>query len=713
MRGFSLLLASTGPVALHAAEQRQSMKAAANPIRKVVTMMQALQSKVEAEGEKEKELFDKYMCYCKNGAEALAKTIADAEAKGPELTAAIGEATGKLAQLKDDIKAHQADRAAAKTAMAEATAVREKEAAAFATATGDLKTNLAGLGKAIAAIEKGAGGFLQTSAASLLKKIVMNKGDMLDADRQDVLSFLSSDSEYAPASGEITGILKTMADEMAADLKAATDEETAAIASYDGLMAAKKKEVDSLTKMIEDKLQRVGDLGVEIQEMKNDLGDTADSLEDDKKFLADLDKNCAGKQKLYDEAIKMRGQELAALADTIKILNDDDALELFKKTLPGSSASFLQIQVSASAMKSRALALIQEAQSSSVQRRPALDFISLALSGKKIGFDKIIGMIDDLVVELKAEQESDEKKKEYCAAEFDKSEDKHKVLTKSISDLESAIAESEEGIATTKAEIEALSDGIKALDKSVAEATEQRKEENEEHTALMAGNSAAKELLAFAKNRLNKFYNPKLYKAPAKAELTAEDQATLAAGGTLAPTEAPGGIAGTGVTVLAQKADPGPPPAAPAAYSKKGEESNGIISMIDMLMKDLDKEMTQAELEEKDGQEDYETYMTDSATKRAEDSKTMTDKEGALADLETGLGQQKSDTAQAGKDLGALNEYIHSLHLECDWLVKYFDMRKEARANEVDALEKAKAVLSGADYSLVQTGARKSRKFLH
>merc|ERR1719284_123733 len=156
--------------------------------------MQALQAKVEAEGEKEKELFDKYMCYCKNGAEALAKSIADAEAKGPELTAAIEEATGKLAQLKEDIKAHQADRAAAKTAMAEATAVREKEAAAFAAATGDLKTNLAGLEKAIAAIEKGMGGFLQTSTASLLKKMVMNNDKMMDADRQDVLSFLSADS---------------------------------------------------------------------------------------------------------------------------------------------------------------------------------------------------------------------------------------------------------------------------------------------------------------------------------------------------------------------------------------------------------------------------------------------------------------------------------------------------------------------------------------
>merc|ERR1719162_1840497 len=99
------------------------MKVAANPIRKVGTMMQALQAKVESEGEKEKELFDKYMCYCKNGADSLAKSIADAEAKGPELTASIAEATGKLAQLKEDVKAHNADRAAAKTAIAEATAI--------------------------------------------------------------------------------------------------------------------------------------------------------------------------------------------------------------------------------------------------------------------------------------------------------------------------------------------------------------------------------------------------------------------------------------------------------------------------------------------------------------------------------------------------------------------------------------------------------------
>merc|ERR1719235_447433 len=157
------------------------------------------------------------------------------------------------------------------------------------------------------------------------------------------------------------------------------------------------------------------------------------------------------------------------------------------------------------------------------------------------------------------------------------------------------ITKSKEGIATTKAEIAALEDSIKKLDKAVAEATEQRKEENEEYTELMASDSAAKELLGFAKNRLNKFYNPKLYKAPPKRVLSEEDRITVSMGGTLAPTAAPGGIAGTGVTVLADVSEhniaPPPPPETAAAFSKKSEESNGVIAMIDLMIKDLTKEM--------------------------------------------------------------------------------------------------------------------------
>merc|ERR1719506_932362 len=159
----------------------------------------------------------------------------------------------------------------------------------------------------------------------------------------------------------------------------------------------------------------------------------------------------------------------------------------------------------------------------------------------------------------------DDDKKSYCLAEFDKAEDKHKGLELDISDLEKAIADADEAIATLASEIEALEDGIKKLDKSVAEATENRKEEHEDYVTTLAANNAAKDLLDFAKNRLNKFYNPKLYKAPPKRQLSEEDQITVNMGGTLAPTAAPGGIAGTGVTALAEvsahnAANVAPPP---------------------------------------------------------------------------------------------------------------------------------------------------------
>merc|ERR1719265_1679989 len=227
------------------------------------------------------------------------------------------------------------------------------------------------------------------------------------------------------------------------------------------------------------------------------------------------------------------------------------------------------------------------------------------------------------------------------------------------------------------------------------------------------------DVIAFAKNRLNKFYNPKLYVTPPKRELSEADRIVVNQGGTLAPTAPPAGISGTGIAapafmqVLSHRQQsiqaPPPPPETFGAYSKKSEASTGVIAMIDLLLKDLDKEMTEATAQEKDSQADYESFIKTSAEKRAEDSKSLTDKAAAKADLEAELEKQRAATASTTKELGATHEYIASLHAECDWLVQYAEVRKEARASEIDALGKAKAVLSGADYSLVQTGTRTLR----
>merc|ERR550534_455326 len=123
-------------------------------------------------------------------------------------------------------------------------------------------------------------------------------------------------------------------------------------------------------------------------------------------------------------------------------------------------------------------------------------------------FEKVIAMIDKMVAELKTEQQDDTDKLEYCETSLDLADDKKKALERSVADLEKAIAKAKEMISTMTDEIAALTAGIVALDKSVAEATENRKAENEEFKALMAADTAAKELLMFAKNRLNQFYNP-------------------------------------------------------------------------------------------------------------------------------------------------------------------------------------------------------------
>jgi len=194
-----------------------------------------------------------------------------------------------------------------------------------------------------------------------------------------------------------------------------------------------------------------------------------------------------------------------------------------------------------------------------------------------------------------------------------------------------------------------------------------------------------------------------MYKAPPKRELTEEERITLNMGGTLAPTDAPGGIAGTGVSVgFVQEHSSGAPPPPPetfGAYSKKSEESNGVMAMMDAMVGDLEKEMQEADFEEKDSQSEYEQFMKDAGEKRVQDSKSITDKEGTKADDEANIQTMTEERTAKMKEAIATVDVIQNLHADCDWLLKNFDTRKEARQGEVDALKKAKAVLSGADFS--------------
>merc|ERR1719460_2343953 len=288
-------------------------------------------------------------------------------------------------------------------------AQREKEAGEFASESTEDKANIAACKKAIDAIVKGMSAmFLQSDAASALRNLVLNRESMDRYSRRTLTEFLSTSSQtgYAPASGEIVGILKQLLENMEKELADITKDENTAIAEFESLVAAKEKEIAAATEAIEMKTEKNGEMAVKIVNLKNDLEDTQESLGEDQKFLEELKKGCATAGADYDSRVKARAEELVAVQETIKILNDDDALDLFKKTLP--SPSLLQMRTERD-IRDDALSAIQDAAKKNPQQ---LGFIELALQGKKVSFDKVIKMMDDMVVLLGEEQKDDEKQKD-------------------------------------------------------------------------------------------------------------------------------------------------------------------------------------------------------------------------------------------------------------------------------------------------------------
>ncbi|CAK0850059.1 unnamed protein product, partial [Prorocentrum cordatum] len=473
---------------------------AKNPIRKVVTMLQGMFKTVTEEGEKEEKAFEEFMCYCKTGVGDLETSIESATTKIDTLESR--ESLEKKKLTEGSLSEHKDSRAEAKEAVAKAEALRASENAAFKQEKSDSETNISAIKAAVAALEKGMGAsFLQSGAAKRIAQFAMEKATMADAARQDLLSFLSGSADYAPKSGEITGILKQMGDEMTASLEEAIAAEEKAQGAFNEMVAAKTKEINTVTAQIEEEMLRLGELNVLLAESGNDLDETKETLKEDTSYLAELKKGCSTKEAEWQERCKVRQEELVAISETIKILNDDDALELFKKTLPSTSVSFLQVKESARDVRRRALDALRAEPSGS----PRLNLVMLAIQGKTAGFEKVIALVDDMMATLKKEQADDDAKREYCEAELDKTEDQKKELERAIEVSSTAIEELTGAIATWTSEISDLKAGILALDKSVAEATKLRKEQNAEYKQLIEESKATKEILLFAKNRLNKW----------------------------------------------------------------------------------------------------------------------------------------------------------------------------------------------------------------
>merc|ERR1719253_45056 len=640
--------------------------------------------------------------------DGMSKAAEDASQKITELKSQVEAQKAEKSQLDQELMQHKLDRESASKDLATAEAIRNKEHAQFEEDAGDSKANLEALTGAVAALEKGMGSFLQLpkERMSRLTTVVQSSSQVDDEERSDLLSLLQGKNpfgDYGAQSGEIVGMLKAMKDEMDKDLGGIVSGEEQAQAAFGELAAAKKAAIAASGSAIESKTKRSGDLAVAIVTSADDIEDTTADLSETQGFLANLASSCANKKKEWQERSKMRADEVAAISEAIGVLNDDDALDLFKKTLSltqkPSSMGFLQKKASVSAgLKARNLIQLA-AQASS--HHTQLDLIAAALKSKKADFSKVLGMIDNMTQLLGKEQSDDDAQKSMCDKDFAESADSKKATEEAIATSEASIAEMSEESAGLASEIVTLQDEIKALDKAVADATEDRKEEHADFITYQSQSNAAQQLIEKAKNRLNKFYRPNLYKEAPKRELTDEEKILASSGRSdLIATEAPQMIAGTTQSVFVQLAAvPAPPPETWGAYEKKEGKSNGVVALMDMLIKELKDENTLATHEEETAQKDYERLMSDSQASRADKADSITSKEKAKADLDVNTENAKEQKMSQEAELMSTEQYIAQLHSTCDFLVQNYDLRKAARSNEIESLKNAKGVLSGADFS--------------
>jgi hypothetical protein len=692
----------------------EKLQLSANPMRKIVTMLQDMQKEIEREGEMEKELFEKAMCACETGQKELQKTIEDATAESDSQASTIEAQTAEKSTLTQEIEDHKTSKAQAEKDLAEATSIRDKAHKNFLKEEKDNKHSLQGLNKAIPAIEKGMGAssLMQTKVGRHLRRTLEVTRYLSPDERTGVLAFLDSssgdedqdgDTVQAPGTGEILGILKNMKDEMSKDLGEMQEREKADFESFNELKAAKTQEIDVNAKAIISKDKRIGGLALSLSEANHALEDAKEELANAQKMLDTMKKDCAGKQKEMMTRAKSRADEMTAIGDAIKILNDDDALEVFSKAKSFVQQPQRMLQTYDAFLQVSTKLRIKHTHASAVRHHQKEEPEGEA--------QKLVShMIEGMVSVLHDEDVGDEHKKDWCANETAVNHQLEAEKKTLMEKTEASITESEDAIATLVEEIKALTEKIQELDKMVHEATEQRKGEHQEFVDAFATSTTAIRLVTKAIKRLEKFYSPEKAaaerKAATDAALKAQGLALLSKRSDTHRSDAkaaamtkmenalmPGGFDDF-VQVKARMRVKQPEiPATPSALFQK-QESGGVIGLMNEFVTDIKLDMTEAETEEKFNAKDYVRIMTEAQETRTGDTKALNEKKKAKATADTKLLEDKELFEATKDEHHNLELYLAQLHGECDFLLRNYETRHEARIDEEVGLEEAKTIVT-------------------
>jgi len=701
--------------------------ASTNPVVRVVNLLKEMGAKLKKEMDDDQNLYDKLMCWCHDGKYEKEEEIEAAQSKIASLESSIESLTAKSSELTSSIASIKAKVAEDKSTLAEATKIREEEASKFHESEKDSIEALENLKAAMVVLSKHEGAaFPQTAPLSFIAEgsrdipwaaghesrversfddfvrqndiegsaarleDTIQKSDMEGSSQQflqqksvaptvttggwsahetfvvqralKVATVFAQRHEqsyypsYTSQSGEIIGILKTLQEQMKGDLSEAQQTEAAKAAAFHEMREAKMAEIEAGEAMEERKEDELATTKNDLANAKEDLKKTEDTLSEDQKFLMTMTATCKDATANFDARKASRLSEIKAVSETIGILTSDEAKDNFK-------ATYSFVQKSAARQQRRTL---QRQRAATVLRRAAVmskmpELSMLATNVELDAFEKVKKAIDGMLVMLKTQQEDEVKKNDYCKKEIQSNEmDTAKANSlksaqeAKIEELESTIVSITEEIKTAKAE-------IATAQLELQSATEDRVAESKEFQTTIAEQRLTQGILKAALERLSTFYDSESF---------------------------------------AQTGNQQTPPGPPQMEYKASEASTGVMQMIEKIIfdaKELEKETQEAEAK---AVSDYESLVADTndSVSSLQKQVVMKTKEKAETKKDKTATEEDLDANEA--EIAGLIKYNGDLHGDCDYLLKNFDVRQEARTQEMDALNQAKAILSGANAAL-------------
>jgi uncharacterized coiled-coil protein SlyX len=666
-------------------------------ITKVVKMLEGMLEKSKADGDKDREIYAKFLCYCNTKKDTKTKEIGDLTEVISLLEnkiAGLKGSTGELSVACADLKAKMAENAAEQ---AQLTKIRGDEEEAYDALKKDHEFAIAQMNEAIATLaEVGADQTLGKAAADhnqFMAKYGLEGLQKAKAKISQALSAASAFLEakqaksvqsllqapftgtYTAQSGEVVGILKQMRDTFTENLEKATLAEAAAKKVFREIMKEKALAYATMEGLYKEKQGVLGENDDELATRTDQLMDANKEKAIREEFLAAMIPMCDAKAKEYAERNMMRANEDAAVSEAIAILNKDSAFATFG-TVDATSAGptgFLQLKsIRKHAPERSTREQVQQLLQQAARKHKSMRLVKIAaLLEADNPFTKVLEAITKLVAVIKAEGVADKENLDWCNTERTESD-------ATIKELDAEILELEDAIAKLIEKIEAPETGLKAMIESTEVAlqenyqsqvtqTSQRTEQNQAYQADVANLVEAEDLLTAAINVLTKYY----------------DQI------------------GPDVEMEAPKVLSGETEAVPETFHEekgyKGQSSNGkeVITMLTFILGNTKKEEEFAHQAEHDSQHAFEDSMAQLKSEEAELQSTLASLKEALAEAEKTLAGKKKELKAAEAHLASVKAYLLEIKPGCDFITENIGYRDTRRAEETDALLEAASLLKG------------------